>query len=225
MKMANAFPDTLEPAGMWRKQGGCRDNADAMFPGRIDHEIEAAKAFCRRCPVIQECGQWALETREPYGVLGGMSEAERRGILRQAARRNLTSEAVAKKAAEVRQPSKPRTLRSIFDANTTRLPGGHLSWTGKRQIHFRGQIYTPKQFCFTVDRGHFPDGRVTSDCGITDCVLPAHLIDTSERPWCGTRPGYLRHLRRGEVVCGPCCEANTDAGKRLRQTGSTKVAA
>lgn len=224
MSVVHAFPDTLEPAGQWRKRGACRDDADAMFPGRIDHEIEAAKAFCRRCPVIQECRQWALETREPYGVLGGMSEGERRNLLRQAARRNLTPAAVKAQAEQARRP-KPRTLRGIFDANTTRLPGGHLEWTGKKQINFRGQLFTPKQLCFTVDRGHFPDGRVTSDCDVTGCVLPAHLVDTTERPRCGTRTGYRWHLRYGETACDACRQANADADNRLRRTGTTKVAA
>jgi hypothetical protein len=89
--LVNAHPDTIEPAGQWVKQGACRDDPDA-------------KAICRRCPVIQQCGQWALDTREPSGVWGGISEAERRGILRQAARRNLTPDEV--KAQRARRPAK-----------------------------------------------------------------------------------------------------------------------
>ena len=104
MKLVNAHPETLEPAGQWVKQGACRDDADAMFPGSLPADIADAKAICRRCPVIQQCGQWALDTREPSGVLGGMSEAERRGILRQAARRNLTPDEV--KAERARRPAK-----------------------------------------------------------------------------------------------------------------------
>lgn len=176
MTYTGSVPDT-EPAGQWVKQGVCRDEADAMFPGMIPGEVEYAKAVCRTCPVIVECGQWALATREPSGVLGGMSEKERSNLLRQAARRNLTPEAIA---AGTRR-AKPRTIKDIFDAYTTSLDGGHLAWTGPRKVHFGGRVYTPKQLCFTADRGHLPDGQLKSDCGVTECALPRHLVDTGVR--------------------------------------------
>jgi WhiB family redox-sensing transcriptional regulator len=43
--------------------------------------ITRAKAVCQACPVITECATWALQTQEPYGVWGGMSEDERAAIL------------------------------------------------------------------------------------------------------------------------------------------------
>jgi WhiB family transcriptional regulator, redox-sensing transcriptional regulator len=42
-----------------------------------------AKAICARCPVRAECLEFALDTREAYGVWGGTSEDERRAVLRQ----------------------------------------------------------------------------------------------------------------------------------------------
>lgn len=39
-----------------------------------------AKAVCQRCPVIEQCRQHALATREPYGVWGGLTEEERRDL-------------------------------------------------------------------------------------------------------------------------------------------------
>ncbi|WP_162237328.1 WhiB family transcriptional regulator, partial [Aeromicrobium sp. Leaf272] len=36
---------------------------------------------CARCPVIEQCREHALTVQEPYGVWGGLSEAERREIL------------------------------------------------------------------------------------------------------------------------------------------------
>jgi hypothetical protein len=175
--VSTRHPDTLEPSGQWVKQGPCGDEPDAMFPGTVPAEIEYAKAICQSCPVIQACGEWALETREPDGVWGGMSEKERSNLLRQAARRNLTPQAIAARAEQRR----PRTLQSIFNACTSDLDGGHLVWDGPRKVHFGGMIYTPKQVCFTADRGHRPDGQLRSDCGITECVLPRHLVDTGER--------------------------------------------
>ena len=43
--------------------------------------ITQAKQICQRCPVISQCAAWALRTREPYGVWGGLSETERADIL------------------------------------------------------------------------------------------------------------------------------------------------
>ena len=41
----------------------------------------AAKAVCRTCPVRAECAAHALAAREPYGVWGGFTEAERLRLL------------------------------------------------------------------------------------------------------------------------------------------------
>ncbi|WP_268269811.1 WhiB family transcriptional regulator [Streptomyces sp. MNU76] len=40
----------------------------------------------RRCPVIEQCLQWAVESGEDAGVWGGLSEDERRAMKRRAAR-------------------------------------------------------------------------------------------------------------------------------------------
>jgi WhiB family redox-sensing transcriptional regulator len=40
-----------------------------------------AKEVCARCPVIVQCREFALRTREPFGVWGGLAESERRAIL------------------------------------------------------------------------------------------------------------------------------------------------
>lgn len=178
----------------WRDQAICTADPDAMFPGTSRTGIEAAKEICRRCPVIQECGEWALDTRQDYGICGGLTAGERRSILRRKQRRNLDDAAVAAvdKARAPEQP--PRTLRNLVEANTDWLQGGHLGWTGSKKVHFGGQIYTPKQACFTVDRGRQPNGQVTSDCGITACVLPRHLIDMQEREqWRAQRKDRAAH--------------------------------
>lgn len=75
----------------WRHQAACRqEDSELFFPigntGPALLQIEEAKAVCGSCPVLQQCAQWALETREPHGVWGGMSEDDRRRILRRAIR-------------------------------------------------------------------------------------------------------------------------------------------
>lgn len=85
-----AAPDTIR-APDWRDQGTCRDQdpelffaSDATKAGQAD--TEHAKAICRACPVLATCREWALTTRQKFGVWGGLGEKERRNILRQRTR-------------------------------------------------------------------------------------------------------------------------------------------
>jgi WhiB family redox-sensing transcriptional regulator len=72
----------------WQRNGACRGRDSAQFfhpdgergASRIRREI-AAKAVCRGCPVRPECAAHALAAREPYGVWGGFTEAERLRLL------------------------------------------------------------------------------------------------------------------------------------------------
>jgi WhiB family transcriptional regulator, redox-sensing transcriptional regulator len=40
----------------------------------------AAKAVCARCPVQMPCALYALATRQPYGVWGGLTEDDREPV-------------------------------------------------------------------------------------------------------------------------------------------------
>lgn len=71
----------------WWDQAACLDiDPELFFPlGRSPQarrQTEEAKAVCRRCPVIKECLQCALDTHQEFGVWGGMSDEERRNIRR-----------------------------------------------------------------------------------------------------------------------------------------------
>ncbi|UXY24980.1 WhiB family transcriptional regulator (plasmid) [Streptomyces cynarae] len=75
----------------WRHQASCREeDPDLFFPigdtGPVLLQVQEAKAVCRRCPVIGQCLQWALESGQEFGVWGGLSEAERRAMKHRAAR-------------------------------------------------------------------------------------------------------------------------------------------
>jgi WhiB family redox-sensing transcriptional regulator len=79
------------PMSDWRHRAACRDeDPELFFPigntGPALLQIEDAKAVCRRCDVIDQCLQWALESGQDAGVWGGMSEDERRALKRRAAR-------------------------------------------------------------------------------------------------------------------------------------------
>lgn len=224
-----AVPDTRRPTD-WRNAAACANEDPALFFPTGDSgpnllTIEQAKAVCNRCPVLDTCGRWAADNRIEYGIFGGLTEQERASLHRAAVRRRLSPEQAAAKAEQKRQPEKPRTLRSIFDENTVRLYDGHLGWNGPQKIHFKGEVFTPKQLAFFLDRGRMPDGPVRPECSSTDCILPAHLADTAERSGCGTRLGYRRHLSAAETPCGPCKRANADADNQLRWTGTTKAVA
>ncbi|MFE0580220.1 WhiB family transcriptional regulator [Streptomyces sp. NPDC058874] len=75
----------------WRHNAVCREeDPELFFPigntGPALLQIEEAKAVCRRCPVMEQCLQWALEAGQDDGVWGGLSEDERRAMKRRAAR-------------------------------------------------------------------------------------------------------------------------------------------
>jgi WhiB family redox-sensing transcriptional regulator len=71
----------------WRSFAACREtDPELFFPlgtsGPWLVQTEQAKAVCRRCPAVEWCLEWALETRQDSGVWGGLSEEERRKIHR-----------------------------------------------------------------------------------------------------------------------------------------------
>jgi WhiB family transcriptional regulator, redox-sensing transcriptional regulator len=65
----------------WRGAARCRtvDAEDLFVTGARQRE---ARQFCRACPVRTECLAHALDQRIEFGVWGGMTERERRALLR-----------------------------------------------------------------------------------------------------------------------------------------------
>jgi len=69
----------------WAAYGSCRGaDPDLFFPGPDSDPDEGLK-ICSGCPVREECLVWALETRIHYGIWGGLTERERRRLLRRSA--------------------------------------------------------------------------------------------------------------------------------------------
>ena len=65
----------------WPSQAACRTgNPDALFVQGAEQNV--AKRICRGCPVRYECLADALDNRIEFGVWGGMTERERRALLR-----------------------------------------------------------------------------------------------------------------------------------------------
>lgn len=85
--MSNAVI-TTETA--WRENASCLQYPAVLFFGVDDSESpaerrlreEKAKRVCETCEVRRECLEYALRTREPYGIWGGLTELERKAQLR-----------------------------------------------------------------------------------------------------------------------------------------------
>lgn len=65
----------------WPALAICQDgDPEALFVQGAEQNI--AKRICRSCPVRYECLADALDNRIEFGVWGGMTERERRALLR-----------------------------------------------------------------------------------------------------------------------------------------------
>jgi WhiB family transcriptional regulator, redox-sensing transcriptional regulator len=84
----------------WAQHGTCVEaEPDALFVRGAAQQ--AAKKVCVGCPVIVECLADSLDNRTEFGVWGGMTERQRRALLRR--RPDITS------------------WRALFEADRTRL--------------------------------------------------------------------------------------------------------
>lgn len=67
----------------WRDWAACRGaDLEIFFPvgstGPALQEIEQAKVICARCPVVDDCLDFATRTGQDFGVWGGLTADERR---------------------------------------------------------------------------------------------------------------------------------------------------
>lgn len=67
----------------WKDEGLCaQTDPEAFFPDK-GGSTRDAKSICGGCVVRHECLWRALEAKERFGIWGGLSERERRSLLRQ----------------------------------------------------------------------------------------------------------------------------------------------
>jgi len=66
----------------WRQRAKCRGLDTTLFYPSPEEDAEEAKAVCEACVVREACLEHALFHREAEGVWGGLTERERRRILR-----------------------------------------------------------------------------------------------------------------------------------------------
>jgi len=72
----------------WELLAACRGSASVSFvpplwgesKGQRRTRESTAKRICADCPVSRECLDYALRVQEPFGIWGGLTEAERRQL-------------------------------------------------------------------------------------------------------------------------------------------------
>lgn len=81
-QLAGAESIVGEARQQWVSQARCRDiDPDELFvKGAAQRQ---AAAICRHCPVLLQCRADALDNRVEFGVWGGMTERQRRALLKQ----------------------------------------------------------------------------------------------------------------------------------------------
>ncbi len=73
-----------KPESSWWQDAECRGVDPEVF--HPDPEIKGsdaeAKTICASCPAIEPCLEYALSVREKQGIWGGLTEIERRRMVR-----------------------------------------------------------------------------------------------------------------------------------------------
>jgi WhiB family transcriptional regulator, redox-sensing transcriptional regulator len=72
----------------WESSAACRGSESVWFVPPLGRESKherrareaTAKRICADCPVSRECLDYALRVNEPFGIWGGLTEAERRQL-------------------------------------------------------------------------------------------------------------------------------------------------
>jgi WhiB family redox-sensing transcriptional regulator len=77
----------LGPASLrlatWTRDAACADaDPDLFFPADSRSPALEAKELCAKCRVRSDCLEYSLAAGEEFGVWGGLTEKERRNVLR-----------------------------------------------------------------------------------------------------------------------------------------------
>jgi len=189
-----SVPDTTHGAD-WRARAACRESGpdgalrhapEQWFPvgdtGPALLQTEEAKRVCYRCPVIDDCLQYALNAGIEHGVWGGLAENERRAMKRRASRRTAVPR---QDLPDMLVFSKTSTLeeacRELCDRYTV-VRDGHIVWVADRtQVKILHRERTYGQIGFQAGLGRWPDGPVKRTCGVDRCVAPQCLTDRTIR--------------------------------------------
>nr|WP_281286508.1 WhiB family transcriptional regulator [Stackebrandtia endophytica] len=96
----------------WSSAAACREgDPDALFVQGAEQNV--AKKVCKGCPVRMECLADALDNQVEFGVWGGMTERERRALLRKHPDVSSWRRIFEKALAEEERQRRGRTLTTI----------------------------------------------------------------------------------------------------------------
>lgn len=144
-----SFPDTLERPDAWVTQAICAgpefaDNRDLWFAQKKDKAaVRRARQICWDCPVLEQCGQWALDNHERFGMWGAVDETARRAMLRWRGIR----------IDDEPEPSKPAPARKKRQPATCGTPGGYKK--------HRREKTTPCRACRAANTAYHLERRHT----------------------------------------------------------------
>lgn len=84
-------PAAIRHDTSWMLDGACNGHKASLWQpigesSVFADQIEEARAICRGCPVEAACREYALETRQPSGIWGGLTEKAREQELRRRSR-------------------------------------------------------------------------------------------------------------------------------------------
>lgn len=66
----------------WVVFSACRDKNPDLFFSDARSDIETALAICASCPVRLDCLEYAIEADIRFGVWGGITDKQRRRLVR-----------------------------------------------------------------------------------------------------------------------------------------------
>ncbi|MGW9594685.1 sigma-70 family RNA polymerase sigma factor [Streptomyces chartreusis] len=128
----------------WQLEAVCRYDANdahgyerlsAMFWATSLTDASAVRSLCQTCSVRLDCASHALELEEPYGIWGGLTEQERRHLLRTrpgaAAWRRLLETAIAE--YDLVSATFDQDFAALFEEQFSRLVGFLITAGARRQ--------------------------------------------------------------------------------------------
>jgi WhiB family redox-sensing transcriptional regulator len=74
--------DAVPVRSDWQDDAACRGADNAVFFPVAEADAGPAQEICATCPVAQECLEYAINTRQPDGVWGGLTATERHRLIR-----------------------------------------------------------------------------------------------------------------------------------------------
>jgi WhiB family transcriptional regulator, redox-sensing transcriptional regulator len=67
----------------WTEDAACQAADVDLFFSNDEDDQRRALEMCKSCPVQEPCLRFALEHGEMYGIWGGLTESDRRSLIRE----------------------------------------------------------------------------------------------------------------------------------------------